>query len=108
MKYIYKNRKKLLVIIGSIIIILSGILFFRTAPILSVVFDSQGGSLIAAKQLKKFDIIEKPVDPIMPGYIFKGWYIKDTNDLYDFNKPIEKSIILVAKWESIVKKKENI
>jgi len=39
----------------------------------------------------------KPTDPTKKGFIFKGGYLNGT--LYDFNTPVNKNIILIAKWE---------
>ena len=50
-------------------------------------------------------LIEKPEDPIRPGYSFLGWYTeKEYTTEWEFTteKVGEKSFILYAKWQAII------
>ncbi len=65
-----------------------------------VSFNYQNGTSENIVSVQEGNVVEKPIDPVYEGYIFKGWY---TNSLYttpfDFNTPITFDLILYAKWE---------
>jgi len=62
----------------------------------NVTFNSNGGSSVATKVIKKGGKITKPTNPTRTGYTFNGWYLD--NKLFNFNDSIEKSITLTANW----------
>ena len=65
-----------------------------------VLFESNGGSIIAKQTVKSKDKLTPPNDPTRTGYVFKGWYTnKELTNSYDFNLPITQSLTLYAKWE---------
>src|SRR5690554_3691015 len=63
----------------------------------TVTFDSDGGSDVEAQVIAFGENANKPEDPIREGYSFIGWYLNEVE--YDFSKPIDSDIKLVAKWE---------
>ena len=62
-----------------------------------VKFDSDGGTTIANQLIEKGEKVRKPVDPIKDNHTFKGWILND--EIYDFEKVVEKDLELKAKWE---------
>ncbi len=61
----------------------------------TVTFNIDG--TIKTKTVKEQETVEKPKDPTKEDYKFIGWYIGETP--YDFDTPIEKDIVIVAKFE---------
>lgn len=53
----------------------------------------------------------EPIPPAIPSdYLsFLGWYIEDTDELFDFSEPVAKSVILVARFSDqyLIKFKNN-
>ena len=68
----------------------------------TVKFDSDGGTTISSLTVKKGDKIERPDDPKKEGYSFDGWFLND--EIYDFEKSVNKNIELKAKWVKTEKK----
>lgn len=65
--------------------------------VISINFDTQGGSKVESLKIEKGSIIKMPKDPTKEGYKFMGWYLD--NKEFDFSKPVSKDITLIAKWE---------
>ena len=68
----------------------------------TIKFDSDGGTTISSLTVKKGDKIERPDDPKKEGYSFDGWFLND--EIYDFEKSVNKNIELKAKWVKTEKK----
>ncbi|MBO5312338.1 MAG: leucine-rich repeat protein, partial [Clostridia bacterium] len=69
-----------------------------TNEMVTVTFDTTGGSEIASVQVKKGENVEKPQDPQKPGYAFDGWYVD--NEKWSFiGYTVTKDITLTAKWK---------
>lgn len=64
---------------------------------LSVEFNSNGGTTIEEQLVQSGKTATKPIDPIKEGYKFLYWELD--NKEYNFNKKINKNLILDAKWE---------
>ena len=62
----------------------------------TVTFNSNGGSSVANKVIKKGEKVSKPTNPTRTGYTFNGWHLD--NKSFNFDTTIEKDITLVAKW----------
>lgn len=76
----------------------------KTEDTVTVSFNTDGGSAIAPKVIFKGERVSRPSDPVKSGYTFSGWYKeKSYTTRYDFSKPVEKDIVLYAKFE--IKKK---
>lgn len=66
--------------------------------IVTISFDSNGGSEQEDIEIQKGSFLTAPVDPVRDGYIFSGWYLDDVK--FGFNAfTVTKDITLVAKWE---------
>ena len=67
----------------------------------TITFDSNGGSEVEDQKVKHGYLAIQPITPIKEGFVFKGWFLKDS--LFDFETPITGNIELLAKWEEVVK-----
>ena len=64
-----------------------------------VLFETNGGSEVAAKRVCDGDKVEKPDDPTKTDVVFDGWY--DDSQLtseYDFDTAVTSNTTLYAKW----------
>ncbi len=71
----------------------------------TVKFDSDGGSKVASKSVKKNKTVKAPTDPTKEGYKFLGWYLGNTK--YNFSNKVTKNITLKAKWEKVEEKTDE-
>ena len=71
------------------------------ADMLTVNFETDGGSTIAPKKVKKGAKLAEPTPPTKEGYTFVGWYNSYTGEWWDFNDPVYTSMTLVARWANI-------
>ena len=77
----------------------------RKLKMMTVSFESNGGSEVAPIETLEGQYIVAPVEPEKEGYIFDGWY-SDTKlkNLFEFNETlINENIKLYAKWTEIPK-----
>ncbi len=65
--------------------------------LVTISFDSNGGSEIKPIYIKKGELIGAIKEPVRKGYIFEGWTYK--NDVFDFGNSVENNIILTASWK---------
>ncbi len=73
----------------------------RWVQIITVHFDSDGGSAVAAKSAEYMAFISEPETPTKPGYIFMGWYHNDIK--WEFTeKVVTEPMTLKAKWAEAV------
>ena len=63
----------------------------------TIKFNSDGGTTIANSVIEKGSKVEKPVDPAKEGYTFVEWQLAGTK--YDFELEVPDNLELVAKWE---------
>lgn len=70
----------------------------------TITFDSNGGSAISTQTIENGKSGTVPSTPVKNGFIFEGWY-KDEKltEKYDFNTPVESSILLYAKYSALGK-----
>ena len=93
-------------ILGLFILVLLGVLVACTKPDVTVTFDSQGGSAVAAITVKEGSLVEEPEDPTRApaneesAWTFTGWFTTAaaTGEPFDFSKPVNESITLYAGW----------
>ncbi len=99
-----KSSKKTIIgiVLGIILAILALLVIFllikSSKKEYTIVFDSNGGSIVESVKVKENGHIAKPNDPTKEGYTFAGWYLDD--ELFDFNTKINKSIVLEAYWNT--------
>lgn len=55
-----------------------------------------GGQTIPVKEN---DLVNRPTDPVKPGYKFIGWYVGDKE--YDFSQPVTSDLVIEARFEKI-------
>ena len=98
------NKNKIFIIVSAIITIIIFtiiiVLITNKKPITySVIFESNGGSLVETQIVKKDDTVKKPLNPVKEGYVFDEWtYLGKT---YDFNLKVVSDLKLVAKWTKL-------
>ena len=63
----------------------------------NIIFDSDGGTSIAAIKIDEGGVISQPEAPTKDGYIFVGWMLDD--EIYDFASSVTGDVTLKAKWE---------
>lgn len=61
-----------------------------------VIFDPNGGSMIAPQTVAKGETATEPVNSLRDGYTFIEWQLNGNS--YDFNTPVTEDVLLVAKW----------
>ena len=65
----------------------------------TVKFDSNGGSNVKDKIVKRNSVVKAPEFPTKEGYTFAGWYTdKELTTAYNFDTPVTKGFTLYAKW----------
>lgn len=70
----------------------------------TVKFESNGGSNVASKTVRRNTVVEAPEAPTKDGYTFDGWYTdKELTKAYDFSAKVTKGFTLYAKWTEIEK-----
>ena len=73
----------------------------------TVLFDSNGGSIVNKQEVVEGDLITKPTDPVKDNYLFDGWYLGDAK--IDFtNYKVSSDVTLIAKWLEIDPQKEYV
>lgn len=63
----------------------------------TVTFDTNGGSNVPKQTITSGGTAKEPSKPTKSGHTFKGWRLN--GNPYDFSKPVNANIILVALWE---------
>ena len=63
----------------------------------TVTFDSDGGTEIASVQVEKGKKVTKPEDPSKEHYVFGGWYLEDTEWVFE-SDTVTKNTALTARW----------
>jgi len=68
---------------------------------ITVIFNSNGGSLVSNQEIDMNHKVIKPKNPTKNGFVFSGWFSDDqlTNP-YNFDTLLNNSITLYAKWDS--------
>lgn len=63
----------------------------------AVIFNANGGNKFNTLYVVEGKTATNPGVPTKEGYTFVGWYLDGKE--YDFNTPVTKNIILIAKWK---------
>ena len=70
--------------------------------VLSVRFETNGGSMMFPQAVKCGESAKKPKDPAKEGFEFSGWYSDATLTVpYDFASPVFENTTLYAKWKTV-------
>ncbi len=98
-----KNKKAIIVaVVIVLLLIIFAVIFILSNQKYTVTFDSKGGTLVEAQEVKKNETATEPADPTREGYIFLGWYTSETSTVeYDFDTKVVEDITLIAKWGQI-------
>ena len=75
----------------------AGYYFYQNKDGYQIIFNSNGGSVVAPVRTGFSKIADRPDDPIREGYVFAGWYLGE--EKFDFSTVVEENITLTAKWE---------
>ncbi|MGS0972465.1 MAG: InlB B-repeat-containing protein [Candidatus Izemoplasmataceae bacterium] len=68
-------------------------------PVFDVIFETNGGSVIARKTVEEGDSVVLPNNPTRDGYLFEGWYINSSlSTPFDATNAITSEVTLYAKW----------
>lgn len=89
-------------ILLTLIVSLSGVLIWYFQKTVTVTFDTKGGTIYRAAEIKPNSQVVRPVDPVMEGHVFAGWYLGDTDEKFDFSTKILEDITITAKWKPVV------
>jgi hypothetical protein len=76
------------------------------APLVSIRFDSAGGSAVPPMLLPKGGVIVQPQDPVWEGHVFSGWYTMADDGAFfawDFSNSVSSDMTLFALWDTIDK-----
>lgn len=74
----------------------------NSSSVITVHFDSDGGSKVKNQYLARNDRVDEPDEPTRDGYLFLGWYTDSKlTEEYDFRDKVTKSFTLYAKWEKV-------
>ena len=96
-----KNKKAIIVaVVIVLLLIIFAAIFILSNQKYTVTFDSKGGTLVEAQEVKKNGTATEPADPTREGYTFLGWYTSETSTVkYDFDTKVVENITLLAKWQ---------
>ena len=62
-------------------------------------FDEDGGSEVAAVEVKEGELVTLPANPTKDGLTFDGWYTDpNCREAFDATQPIVEDVVLYAKW----------
>lgn len=103
-----KNLKLILTLALAVILALGTLSGCNKTPsgddipevkMVTVTFDSAGGSEVAAVKINKGEKISAPDAPVKTGCVFIGWELNGA--AFDFSSmPINEDVTLTAKWEA--------
>ncbi len=72
---------------------------FEPLPSYAVVFETGGGSAVAAQAVQAGECASRPEDPTWAGHAFAGWYADAAcTREFDFGAPVEAPTTVYAKW----------
>ncbi len=97
MENIKKYIAPALLAIGVVLVIV-GFLLPSKDKNFTIVFDSDGGTVVESQIVKKGGKVSEPVKPTKESYVFVRWDNGTTP--YDFNTPVESNLTLKAIWQS--------
>ena len=98
------NKKKIFIIGGSIVAVISAIIIFllisNKKPLsYEIIFETNGGTLVESQIVNEGEKVKKPADPVKDGYLFVEWTYQGKT--YDFSIEVTSNLTLTAKWEEV-------
>ena len=66
--------------------------------VLTVSFDSNGGSAVASQTVKRGKYAAAPEEPAKFGYVFDGWQTADGTEWAFDKQAVKENVTLIAKW----------
>ena len=97
-----KPYKLTCIVLASVITVLTVLLILYLQKTFTVTFDTKGGTIYQAVEVKPNATVIKPLDPVMEGYVFDGWYVESSDTKFDFATKIADDITITAKWKAVV------
>ena len=87
-------------IAGMIILAVALTVIFSINGGYRVTFDTQGGGEIAFQKLRYGKLVERPQDPVKPGYEFVSWKREEAEGDWAFDHDqVKGDMTLVAQWK---------
>ncbi|MBR0416717.1 MAG: Ig-like domain-containing protein [Firmicutes bacterium] len=91
-----KNRVFALLLVFAMVLCLASCGGGKGGEIMTVTFDTDGGSAVEAQTTEKGNAILKPETPKKEGYIFDKWTLNGVE--YEFGSAVTENITLKAVW----------
>ena len=89
-------------LIGVMIVVIVGmIIFFAVRGGFNIVYDTDGGSEVAARKVRYGEFLTEPETPYKPGYTFDGWYTEKEGETvlwYFQSEKVTGDMTLTAHW----------
>ncbi len=92
-----------MVTISALYITLRGAKHNSSKNIVTIQFDSLGGTEIELQKIEAGEVITEPETPSKEGFTFVEWQLD--GEAYDFSKAPKDSITLIAKWQEDAEEK---
>jgi len=70
---------------------------YESLTMVTVVFDSAGGSSVADRIVEIGTAVTRPTDPTKESHTFRGWYFEGVR--WDFNNEVTQNMTLIARWD---------
>lgn len=95
---IYANKFSTYALVGKVIVSSSS--SGGGSSKVSVKFEVNGGSKIAAISVARNSVVSEPEAPVKEGFVFGGWYTdKALTKEFDFSTKLTRATTLYAKWD---------
>lgn len=74
-------------------------LVLESGEMITITFDSNGGSNVPSQTVNKGGKVKEPNEPTREGYDFVGWKIENSSDFFDFSSMnVFNNLTLIAQW----------
>ena len=93
-------KKIVLTVLVAALLLLT---FVGCAPkTLTVTFDTDGGSTVAAQTVKEGEKATRPANPTKTDFEFDNWYTAKTGgEVFDFDKEVTGDVTVYARWTAV-------
>lgn len=76
--------------------------WIKVYTITFVLYEEDGSDKVTTELKEQNEILEKPDDPVRPGYVFAGWYSnaegEGTDNPWGFGNPVQDNYNIYAHW----------